>query len=245
MVNERIIEQAAAYKKDARDLFERAVAALVALGFKYSSQGADFLWSSDPALDAEANRILRGMSDEAQARAKDRAMKVIEALEWDGEYAWEDSNNNGYVTILYRFDQQASFLKELMQTWLALAFVHGLTQSYLRISVIRYLGNPYASPLWSGLPRGLVSYGKGYARNLIEQIALIGQDGIISTVRYAQWRDAMNKDAKYWIWRRGSNFKCEECESQAGMAFPMDVRFDQMHARCMCYPEYHYEDLEV
>ena len=246
MTNDRIIEQATAYKKEVRDLFEKAVADLIALGYKYSSQGANFLWTSNPTLDAEANKILRGLSDQAAARAKARALKIIESLEWDrGEYAWNEVSESGEHPLLFRFDMQGSFLKELLEVWLALAFVNNLSQSYLRISVIRFINNPYASPLWRGLPAGIVSWGRGYGRNIIDQITLIGTDSIIGATRYAEWLDASARGAVYYIRRRGSNFKCDVCESLANTPIPIDVPWDFTHARCMCYPEYHYEGLKI
>ena len=55
MTNETIIAQAAAFKTDARKEFEVAVAALIALAFRYKHLGANFLWDSVPDLEEEAN----------------------------------------------------------------------------------------------------------------------------------------------------------------------------------------------
>lgn len=246
MNNEVLIAQAAAFKSDARREFEAAVAALIALAFRYNRMGANFLWDADPELNDKANEILRGMSDRLAQKAKARALSLSreEGWAWGGD-AWEDVNERQETTLLTRFDQQGSFLRELLEVWIALAFVNGLSQSFLKISVIRYLADPYASPLWKGLPSGLLKRGPGYQRNIIDQITLIGQDAIIAAVRRTEWMDAMDNGAIFWVWRRGSNFKCPDCEANKDKAFPMDIPFDTLHPRCMCYAEYHYETLEI
>lgn len=246
MNNDVLVAQAAAFKNDSRREFEEAVGELIALAYRYRRLGANFLWDSDPILEREANAILRGLSDSLAEKAKARALALVRQEGWAwGDEAWEDANERGDLPILTRFDQQGSFLRELMEIWIALAFVNGLTQNYLKLSVIRYLSDPYASPLWKGLPAGLLKRGPGYQRNIIDQIAIIGQDGIVGGVRLAEWMDARDKGAKYWVWRRGSTFHCDECQENSGRAFPMDIPFEHLHARCMCWPEFHYEPMEV
>ncbi len=241
--NEKLIEQAAAYKRDARRLFEDAVAALIALAFRYESLGDNFLWDADPILEREANAILRSLSDRAQEAAKARALEIIrEADLTEGEYAWDSTEDSWDEPVLTRFDMVGSHLRELLEIWIALAFVEKMTQSYLKISVLRYLANPYASPMWSRLPAGLMKWGKGYQKNLVDQIAVIGQTAIIGAVRFAEWSDAAERGAAYYIRRRGSNFNCPECDSLAGYPIPITEPFEETHARCMCWPEYHYED---
>lgn len=246
MNNGQIVTQAAAFKKESRSEFEEAVSALIALAFRYSRLGANFLWTADPALEREANAILRGLSDNLAEKAKARALALISGDGWDyGEDAWEDANERVDVPVLTRFDQQGSFLRELLEIWIAIAFVEKMTQAYLKICVLRYLSNPYASPLWRGLPAGLLKHGPGFQRNIIDQLALIGQDAIVSSVRLAEWMDASSKGATYYIRRRGSNYKCEECEGLANRPIPIEVPWDFTHARCLCWPEYHYEPIEL
>lgn len=246
MLNDRLIESAAAFKKESRSDFEKAVEALIALAFRFKYLGADFLWTSDPVLEREANAILRGLSDSLSQKAKARALALMREEGWDfGEDAWEDVNERVDTPILTRFDQQGSFLRELLEIWVALAFVDGITPAYLKILVINHLANPYASHFWKGLPAGLLKHGKGYQRDLLNQIGLIGQDGIIGSVRMGEWVDALGKGARYYIRRRGSNYKCDECQSLANRPIPIEVPWDFTHPRCMCYPEFHYEPMEI
>lgn len=241
MDNERIIGEVAAYKTDSRRLFENAVEALIALAFRYHHLGVNFLWDSDPVLERECNRILRDLSEGEREAAKKRASALIEEEGWD-EDAFEMSDKEGEDSLLWRFDMAGSHLRELLEIWLAIAFVEGMTQAYLKICVLRYLGNPFAAPMWSRLPRSLIRWGAGYQKDIAAQFALIGQDAIVNAVRLAEWLDAAEKGATYYIRRRGSNYDCPECDAACGVPIPMDVPFEESHARCMCWPEYHFDN---
>lgn len=244
MLNNGTLEaKVAAYKKESRRDFDRAVALLIALAYKYRRFGAEFLWESDPELNDEANRICRELSDSLTERAKLTARALMEdGLDnYDFDYAWEEGNDEFALPVITRFDQQGSFLKELLEIWVALAFVHSISQGELRVMVSRYLANPYASPLWKGLPKDILSRGKGYAKDIAEQIGVIGQDAVISAARYAEWHNAMADGAQYYIRRRGSYYDCDECQEMANTPIPIEIPFEVPHARCMCYPEYHYK----
>lgn len=244
--NQTLTARAASYKKDSRKEFDKAVSALIALAFGYKRFGADFLWDADPELNDEANRICRNLSDALAELAKRTAKEVMdEKLDnYDFDTAWEAGNDEYGTPVLTRFDQQGSFLKELLEVWVALAFVYSIPESELRVLVSRYLSNPYASNLWRGIPRDILKWGKGYARNIADQITLIGQDAIVAATRNAEWQNAMADGAQYYIRRRGSYYDCDECQEMANTPIPIEIPFEIPHARCMCYPEYHYKSIE-
>ena len=244
MSNDRLVEEVSAYRNDSKRTFEEAVAALIALAFRYSHLGANFLWDSNPVLERECNQILRGMSEKFREAAKRRAVALIEEEGWD-EDAFEMSDGEGENTLLWRFDMAGSHLRELLEIWVAIAFVEKMTPAYLKICVLRYLGNPYAAPMWSRLPKGLLRWGAGYQKDIAAQIALIGQDAIVNAVRLAEWMDASANGAVYYIRRRGSNYDCDICEDLANVPIPIEVPWEFTHSRCMCYPEYHYEPIEI
>ena len=100
-------------------------------------------------------------------------------------------------------------------------------------------------PEWKEIPLDTLAWGKGYARNILEQLTLIGQGLIIGGGRYAEWVDEQAKGATYYIRRRGSNYDCDVCEGLANKPIPIEVPFEYSHARCMCYPEFHYEPMPL
>ena len=239
--NNKLIDGVADFKRQAPKEFWQAVSELIALAYRYASAGADFLWEMDPQLDSEANIILQGLSDTLAEKAKAIARAVIEESldEYNFNEAWDRGEGDAFVPLVTRLDLQGSHLKELLEIWIALAFVNHLSKGELKVLISRYIANPYASPLWKGLPKDAIKWGRGYARNVLEQMAVIGQDAIVSAARYAEWADAYANGADYYIRRRGSGYDCKVCESMANKPIPITVPFEVPHPRCMCWPEFH------
>ena len=243
--NDSLIKSAASFKRDASKEFDRIVKALIALVWAKTTPTVDFLFESDPDLDAEANALLRGFSDTLSELAKKRAEDVIRAsLGYDdSDYAWETVEGEDYDSVLFRFDMQGSHLKELLDIWIAIAVLYKISQSELLVLISRYINNPYTSPLWRGIPRDALRWGRGYSLNILDQIAVIGQNAIIGAARYAEWMDERRKGAKYYIRRRGSNYDCDECQDMANVPIPIETPFEIPHPRCCCYPEYFYGEM--
>ena len=239
---ERLVREAARFKDDASKEFDKAVKALLDLVWSEGSPSADFLFESDPELDAKANAILRGLSDNLAARAKARAASIVrESLDGYGfEESWEETADEDDATILFRFDMEGSHLKELLEVWIALAAVNAIRKSELRVMISRYLKNPYASPLWRGIPLDAIKWGRGYSRDIIDQLALIGQNAIVGTARHAEWMKELENGAVYYIRRRGSTYDCAVCDEMANKPIPISIPFQFLHSRCMCWPEYFY-----
>lgn len=233
---------AASFRRAASTEFDRALRELIDLAFKYREMGADFLWERDPDLFDEATRICRNLSDELAEKAKAIARGLFEDSleEYDLDESWDRGAGDDAVPVISRFDMEGSHLLDLLEIWVALAFIHSLTRGELRVLISRFLSNPFASPLWRGIPADALKWGRGYSRNIIDQISVIGQDAIISAYRHAEWMQAMARGADYYIRHRGSGYDCPECDSLCGRPIPIYIPFEWTHARCMCWPEYHY-----
>lgn len=244
----RLTSAAARFSTDAEKAFERALSELISLAYDYAEMGDRFLWELDPELDDEANAILRGLSDECREKAVARLREVLydEGL---GDYfdeADEDASgdgNDGGWTMLGALDLEGSHMKEMTEIWIAIAFAEGMTQTYLKTSILKYLRNPFLSPLWKDLPRDLLKWGRGYQKDVLGGITVIGQDYIISGARHAEWMGERDGGATYYIRRRGSGYMCTECDSMCGYPIPIDTPFEYVHPRCMCWPEYHHEPM--
>lgn len=237
--NDGLTSAVASFKRFTSKEFNKALNALVALGFKYKNAGADFLWDMEPGLHDEAVAILRDLSDTLAEKAKEIARGIIEdSLDYfDFDAAWD----NDETDIIPRLDLQGSHLLELLEIWLALAFVNGIEKGELRVTVSRYLANPFASPMWRGLPQDILKWGRGYSKNIPDQLAVIGQNAIVYAARYAEWADALAKGYEYYVRKRGSNYDCKVCDDMANKPIPIYVPFEVPHPRCMCYPVYYAE----
>lgn len=243
--NDNLSQKAASFKRPVSRAFDKAVRELVDLAWEYAYMGDDFLWGRDPELNDKANQICRDLSDSLADKAKAIVRSIIEdSLDYyDLDESWDREDGENYIPLITRFDQQGSFLLELLEIWVALALVEGIGKSELRVMVSRYLNNPFASPLWKGIPSDALKWGRGFQRNILEQMTVIGQNAIISAARYAEWVDAMAKGAGYYIRRRGSGYDCPECDEMCGFPIPIEVPFEFLHSRCMCRPEYHFEEM--
>lgn len=242
---EDLVREAAEYKKDAKKRFDAALAALLALAWRYKSLGEGFAFNADRELYSEALAICRDMSDGCAEDAKARLQRVMENLEYAYmDDAWDYAQNEYEGRdMLTRFDMAGSHLLDLLTLWIALAFTKGWSENYTRISILRYLNNPFASGLFKKVDKSLLQWGRGYDKNIWEQLTLIGQNGIIGGARYGEWLDAAQQGATYYIRRRGSSYPCDMCEDAANIPIPITEPFDYLHSRCMCYPEYHFEPL--
>ena len=247
--NEAVAKAAASFRREADKEFDKAVKALIALAFRYADAGTDFLWDMDPQLNAEAVRICRNLSDALAEKAKDIAAQVVkDALavemderDWDAVLTSDEGEGEYYIPFLTRLDQQGSNLLELMEIWIALAFLYDLSQSELRVEISRYLSNPFLSRFWRNLPKGILKWGRGYSKDVRGQLEVIGQDAIVRATRLSEWRKEKDGGATYYIRRRGSSYDCDECDDACGYPIPIDVPFEWLHSRCMCWPEYHHE----
>lgn len=234
---EKLIEQVAAYKKDSRKRFFDAVSALLALAWPY--RGMEFVFDETFPLYADALDICRRLSDQCAADARERLAVAIESLQWDGD-AWAEAYGEEEEASL---DMAGSHLLELLGVWIVVAFVNGWTQSYTRVMMSRYLNNPFLCPEWRNIPLDALAWGKGYARDVAEQIAVIGQGIIISGARYAEQQSEKGAGAVYYIRHRNSGYDCDDCDALCGYPIPIDVPFVIEHPRCVCYAEYFYEPM--
>lgn len=235
--NETLTREAAKYKSDSTKRFDVALTALLALAWQYKHLGGDFSFTADPELYAKALAICRDMSDgclkDAENHIKSLFEEEFEADYVDGEDAIE------------RFDMAGSHLLELLNLWIALAFINGYSQAYTKISIGRWMNNPFASGLFGAWGKDVLKWGRGYDKNLINRLAVIGQNLIIDTARKREWEQEKEKGATYYIRRRGSGYDCPDCDDLCGYPIPIEVPFERLHARCCCRPEYHYDEMPV
>lgn len=247
--NERLVSETATFRREASREFDKAVQALLDLVWSKRAATSDFRFTDDPEIDAEANAILRGLSDTLVARAKARAEAIIRDSmpEYDFGEDWEedwDSVDDEYDTpLLWRFDMEGSHLRDLLEIWIGLAITSGIAKSELRVLISRYLSNPFASPMWANIPKGALEWGRGYSKNILEQITIIGQNAIVGASRRAEQREERRAGATYYIRRRGSGYDCPDCDELCGFPIPIDEPFVILHSHCMCWAEYHYEPM--
>ena len=235
---ESITSQAAAYKKDAKKRFDAALVALLALAWEWKDLVGDkFSFDADQELYNEALRICRELSDGCADDAHDRLFALVEDSMVYDDGDWDEDE------IVERLDMAGIHLLELLAVWVGVAIVNDWSQGYLRVMISRYLSNPFLCPEWKNLPLDVISWGRGYSRDIFGQITIIGQDAIIGGGRRIEWDDAVAKGATYYIRHRGSTYDCPDCDSLCGYPIPITEPFEWLHSRCCCWAEYFFEPL--
>ena len=239
--NDELIRESAAYKRDSGRRFDKALAALLALAWKHKKMGKDFAFEADENLYAAAIQICIEMSDGCAADARKRLSAILELhLDYyDDDAAWDEVEDSAIES----FDMAGSHLLILLDVWIAVALVNGYTKEHTKSLIIQYLRNPLASGLLTPEQAKSLEWGRGYMKDVREQLALIGQDAIIGGARYAEWVDAMAQGAAYYIVRRRSDYHCPLCDSLANYPIPIEEPFEPRHARCVCQPEYHFDPM--
>lgn len=237
MLNQAVlIDEVAAYKKDSRRAFDMAVASLIALAWPYRKK--DFAFEPSFELYDEALVICMELSDKCAEDAEKHLLRAVSELEWEGKIEQQSADD------LERLDMSGSHLLELLGVWIGVAVANNWTQSYTKIMISRYLTNPFLCPGWKDIPLDTLSWGKGYAKDIAEQIAVIGQGIILDAARRIEQEDERRKGATYYVRHRGSSYDCNTCDELANTRIPIEEPFEIPHPRCVCWPEYFYTPID-
>lgn len=237
-----LIEQMAEAKADARALMEKAITDVLAASWDFQSER--FSFEDYPELDREVNRILRDLSDQCYAKARERVERILIDAELDAYeedaigYADEDMDGK---TPLYRFDMHSTHLKDLLAAWIAVSAYAGWTRAQTAQKFWIYVSNPAACPQWIAAGLRPLHWGKGYGKNVFADIARLMQDYINKAVKYAQIQGFADEGAIGYTVHRGSNYNCPLCDSFTGRVYPLTEIVVPIHPNCVCYIEPVYE----
>lgn len=239
--NRELTKRVAAYKQKAQGLFEDVLTALLALAWRYKdSIEGEFRFDADPDLYNEALAICIDMTNKASADARAYAQFLIDFDGVDGDAVWDSVYGDDAVGS---FDMVGSHLLAMLAIWVTVAIQSGWTEAYTRLTILRYITNPYACPEWRRIPVTALAWGRGYGKDVLSRLIVIGQNLIVAAYRYAEWENERAKGATYYIRRRGSDFYCPACDALCGYPISIDVPWERLHSRCLCFPEYHYDPM--
>ena len=242
MLNQQtLIRETADYKRDARRIFDAHLASLLALAWPFRN-AEEFSFELNDDLMAASYEECIELTDECAENAEKHFLTAVVNLgdTFDAEEVWNGVYDESQEAS---YDMAGSHLLDLLTAWIGVAAANEWTKDYTRIMIGRYLANPYLCPQWNIVPREMLAWGVGYAKDISEQMAVIGQNLIVQASRYAEWLDESAQGATYYIRRRGSTYDCPACDELCGYPIPISEPFDFVHSRCLCFPEYHYEPI--
>lgn len=235
---EALIKAMSGAKPGVRKRVEDAVERIIRMVWELRSPEFSFL--GYPEIDAEVNAILAAMSDGNKADAEIAALRLLELLDYTEWYEesveWSGRDISGQ-SVIFRLDMHASHLKQLLQGWIIVAAVSGLAMSAIKAELFKHMGDPFASEIWRKAGMGPLSWGKGYAKNVIEGITVVKQDMINSVYQYARIQSFKGSGAIGYRTVRNSNFHCPYCDEMAERIWPLDTVVLPYHPRCVCIAE--------
>ena len=245
----RVIEEMSRAKSDVERRLRERIPEIIRECMAFAYLGKTFTFEVADLADKVDARLI-ALSDDILSDIEERARKAIEyAEEEDDEeiilaYIRRDINGSD---IVERLDKHCSTLRYFLEGWMAIGLVNGIETYELTNQILRYIDNPFASPLWQeSFNAGYLSdsirtqryiYGKGNQRNVLSALTEIEQYAINEAFQYGRLLHYGKTGAIGYIIHRGSTFDCPHCDSNCGFIIPLDdIRLPQ-HPHCVCWSE--------
>lgn len=239
----KVVKALASVGGGIEDRMREAVDRILALVWDVRSDS--FSFADNPEVDAEVNRVLAQMDDgmmEDAVKAAKALLKSVEMDDWEDDAVEFAERGISNETPLFRMDMQATHLKELLEGWIVVAAVYGLSRQGVWQNLRTFLGNPFAAKMWREAGLQIPHWGRGYMANLIDAYRRLIRDFVSRAYHYAELRDFEKKGAIGYTIHRGSTFDCSTCDSYTGKVWPLTVQILGIHPNCMCYAVPVYKD---
>lgn len=210
------------------------------LDLVWDARSDKFAFADNEDIDAEVNRILAEMSDgmlEDARRAAESLLKAVEMDDWKNDALEYAEGEIAGENALFRFDMQASHLKELLESWIVVAAIYGLSRARAWTDLITFMSNPMASRIWRNAGLRIPHWGRGYLVNLVNAYKRLIRDYISRAYQYAILHNYAKEGAIGYTIHRGSTYDCPLCDSFCGPVYSLDEIILPNHPNCMCYTE--------
>lgn len=246
---DRVIEEMAKAKGDVERELRRYIPEIIRECMAFAYLGKTFTFDVSDLSDRVNSRLIAlsdAILDDIESRAK-TAIKYAEEEDNEDAILLYIRRQIGEEDLVQRLDKHCSTLRYFLEGWVAIGIVNKLKEHELTNSILSYIDNPFASPLWqeafnagylsnSIRSRGY-SYGKGNQRNVLSALTEIEKYAINEAFQYGRLLHYGKTGAIGYIIHRGSSFDCPHCDSNCGFVIPLnDIRLPQ-HNRCCCWSE--------
>ena len=246
---DRVIEEMAKAKGDVERELRRYIPEIIRECMAFAYLGKTFTFDVSDLSDRVNSRLIAlsdAILDDIESRAK-TAIKYAEEEDNEDAILLYIRRQIGEEDLVQRLDKHGSTLRYFLEGWVAIGIVNKLKEHELTNSILSYIDNPFASPLWqeafnagylsnSIRSRGY-SYGKGNQRNVLSALTEIEKYAINEAFQYGRLLHYGKTGAIGYIIHRGSSYDCPHCDSNCGFVIPLnDIRLPQ-HNRCCCWSE--------
>ena len=248
----RVIDEMAKAKGDVERRLREYIPEIITECASFAYLGKSFSFDVGDLSD-RINQKLISLSD---AILEDIEARAIRAIEYSGDEEDEDvilayiKRTRGEANpedIITRLDKHCSTLRYFLEGWIAIGIVKNIKTYELTNEILRYIDNPFASPLWqetfnggylaTAIQTGAYVLGKGNQRNVLEAMTEIERFAINEAFQYGRFLKYIKEGAIGYVIHRGSNYDCPYCDSYCEIVHPLDVCLLPLHPRCCCWSE--------
>lgn len=246
---QRVIDEMTKAKGDVERELRKYIPEIIKECMAFSYLGKTFTFDIQDLSDRVNERLVSlsdAIHEDIESRAK-TAIKYAEEEDDEGAILLYINRKIGEEDMTTRLDKHCSTLRYFLEGWIAIGMVNKLKEHELTNEILRYIDNPFVSPLWQGAfnagyhstairSRGY-SYGKGNQRNVLSALTEIERYAINEAFQYGRLLHHGKTGAIGYIIHRGSSYDCPHCDSNCGFVIPLnDIRVPQ-HPRCVCWTE--------
>lgn len=243
----RVIDEMAKAKGDVERELRRYIPEIIRECMAFAYLGKTFTFNVSNLSDRVNSRLV-ALSDAILYDIESRAKTAI-------KYAEEEDDEDvilpyirrqiGEEDLVQRLDKHCSTLRYFLEGWIAIGIVNKLKEHELTNTILSYIDNPLASPLWQdalnagylsdAIRSGIYQYGKGNQKNVLSALTEIERYAINEAFQYGSVLRFGKMGAIGYRTHRASNYPCEHCDELTMQVWPLDIIVLPAHPRCVCF----------
>ena len=242
---DRVIDEMAKAKGDVERELRKYIPEIIRECMAFAYLGKTFTFDIQDLSDRVNSRLISlsdAILDDIESRAK-TAIKYAEAEEDEDDILFYIRRQIGEEDMVQRLDKHCSTLRYFLEGWIAIGMVNNIKEYELTNTILSYIDNPLASPLWqealnagylSNAIRGGYIYGKGNQKNVLSALIEIERYAINEAYQYGCILHYGKMGAIGYRTFRQSTYPCEYCDELTMHIWPLDEIVLPAHPRCVC-----------
>ena len=243
---DRVIEEMAKAKGDVERELRKYIPEIIKECMAFAYLGKTFTFDVSDLSDRVNQRLVAlsdAILDDIESRAK-TAIKYAEEEDDEDIILPYIRRQIGDEDLVQRLDKHCSTLRYFLEGWIAIGIVNNIKDYELTNTILSYIDNPFASPLWQealnagylsdAIRGGLYQYGKGNQKNVLSALTEIERYAINEAYQYGCILHYGKLGAIGYRTYRQSSYPCEACDELTRHIWPLDVIVLPEHPRCVC-----------
>lgn len=243
---DRVIEEMAKAKDDVERRLRQYIPEIIRECIAFSYLDLAFTFDVSDLSDRVNSRLIAlsdAILDNIESRAK-TAIKYAEEEDDEDAILLYIKRKIGEEDIVQRLDKHCSTLRYFLEGWIAIGIVNKISEHELTNNILRYIDNPFASPLWqeafnagylsTAIQTRGYSYGKGNQRDVLSALTEIERYAINEAYQYGCILHYGKLGAIGYRTYRQSTYPCEYCDELTMHIWPLDEIVLPAHPRCVC-----------